>query len=278
MPNLRLIATDIDGTLANAQGELTPFTLRVLRVLLAEGFPVTLVTGLNPWPARRYVDAIGHGVRAIALNGIFLLEDGEVHEGKFLDPQVVRVAAALMSAQGHTPLVYGADGVTRYWPGPAEGLPYVRDLIATRPYQPYEVVESFEVLFAVRPAQVAVCDTEKRCARLYAALEAAVGDRAYVVFQPGTRAWVEVNHAEARKDVALLALAARLGVAPAEILYFGDSLNDLPVFKVLPHAVAMSNARPEVKSLAWRIAPTNDEDGVARVLMEMFGLGQTAPS
>jgi len=272
MPDLRLIATDIDGTLANAQGELTPFTLRVLRALLDEGFPVTLVTGYNPWPARRYVDAIGHGVRAIALNGIFLLEDGEVHEGKFLDPQVVRVAAALMSAQGHTPLVYGADGVTRYWPGQAKGLPYARDLIATRPYQPYEAVESFESLFAVRPAQVAVCDTEERCARLYAALEAAVGDRAYVVFQPGTRAWVEVNHAEARKDVALLALAARLGVAPAEIVYFGDSLNDLPVFKVLPHAVAMGNARPEVKSLAWRIAPTNDEDGVARVLVELFGL------
>jgi len=272
MLDLRLIATDIDGTLANAQGALTPFTLRVLRALLDEGVPVTLVTGYNPWPARRYVDAIGRGVRAIALNGIFLLENGEVHEGKFLDPQVVRAAAALMSAQGYTPLVYGADGITRYWPGPDESLRHVRNLIATRPYQPYEAVESFEALFAVRPAQVSVCDTEGRCAQLYAALEAAVGECAYVVFLPGTRAWVEVNHVEARKDVALLALAARLGAAPAEIVYFGDSLNDLPVFKVLPHAVAMGNACPEVKSLAWRIAPTNDEDGVAQVLVELFGL------
>ena len=273
MPNLRLVATDIDGTLANAQGELTPYTLRVLRALLDEGFPVTLVTGYNPWPARRYVDAIGHGIRAIALNGVFLLEDGKIKEGEFLDPAVIREAVDIMVAQGYIPLVYGADGITRYWPGQAKGLPYVRNLIATRPYQPYEAVESLEALFAIRPAQVSVCDTEERCARLYAALEAAVGERAYVVFLPGTRAWVEVNHAEARKDVALLALATRLGIAPAEIVYFGDSLNDLPVFRVLPHAVAVGNARPEVKSLAWRIAPTNDEDGVARVLAELFGLG-----
>jgi len=269
--NLRLVSTDIDGTLANDRGELTPLTLSVLRQLLDRGVPVVLVTGLNPWPTRRYVEQIGHGVRAITLNGIFLLEDGTTHEGFFVDPAVARAAVAAIVARGYTPLVYGEDGVSRYLPVEG-GMDEVAKLIVERSYQPYQAVDSVDALFAVRPAQVSVCDRDVRVAALQPFLETTFGDRAYVVYAPGPRAWVEVNHPEARKDVALLTLAARLGVAPDEIVYFGDSLNDLVVFRVLRHCVAVDNARPQVKEMAWRIAPANNDDGVARMLAELFGL------
>lgn len=268
--NLHLVATDIDGTLVNDRREITPVTLRVLRQLLDRGVPVVLVTGLNPWPTRRYVEQVGHGIRAITLNGIFLLEDGEVHEGLFVDPAVSRAAVEITVAQGYVPIVYGADGVSRYLPVDG-GMAEVMKLVAERPYQPYAAVETVDALFAVRPAQVSVCDSDPRVEALHPHLEMAVGDRAYVVRVPGRRAWVEVNHPEARKDVALLALAERLGIAPDEVVYFGDSLNDLVVFRVLQHCVAVDNARPEVKALAWRIALSNNDDGVARMLAELFG-------
>jgi len=269
---LRLVATDIDGTLATDRSTLSDATVCVLRQLLDRGVPVVLVTGLNPWPTRRYVEQIGHSIRAIALNGIFLLEDGEVHEGCFVDPAVARAAVGIIVAQDYVPLVYGADGVSRYLPVEG-GMDEVSKLVAERPYQPYRAVDSVDALFAVRPAQVSVCDGDARVAALQPSLEAALGNRAYVVRVPGRRAWVEVNHPEARKDVALLALASRLGVAPDEIVYFGDSLNDLVVFRALHHCVAVDNARPEIKELAWRIAPSNNEDGVARVLAELFNVG-----
>ena len=271
MPNLNLVATDIDGTLVNDRREVTPVTLRVLRQLLDRGVLVVLVTGLNPWPTRRYVEQIGHGIRAITLNGIFLLEDGEVHEGLFVDPAVARVAVEIVVAQGYVPLVYGADGVSRYLPVDG-GMDEVTKLVAERPYQPYQAIDTIDALFSIRPAQVSVCDSDARVAALHSHLDAAFGDRAYVVRVPGRRAWVEVNHPEARKDVALLALASRLGVAPDEIVYFGDSLNDLVVFRALDHCVAVDNARPEVKALAWRTALSNNDDGVARMLAALFGL------
>lgn len=275
--NIRLVTTDIDGTLVNDRSELTPLTLQVLRQLLDRGVPVVLVTGLNPWPTRRYVEQIGHGVRAITLNGIFLLEDGgangmfAIHEGCFVDPAVARAAVEMIVAQDYVPIVYGADGVSRYLPVEG-GMDEVTKLVAERPYQPYKAVDAVDALFAVCPAQVSVCDSDARVAALQPSLAAAFSDRAYVVHAPGRRAWVEVNHPEARKDVALLALAARLGVAPDEIVYFGDSLNDLVVFRALRHCVAVENARPQVKELAWRTAPSNNDDGVARMLAELFGL------
>jgi hydroxymethylpyrimidine pyrophosphatase-like HAD family hydrolase len=102
----------------------------------------------------------------------------------------------------------------------------------------------------------------------------ALGNRASVVLQPqpSHQAWVEVYHPEVRKAVALLALAARLGIAPEEIIYFGDSLNDLEVMRAVGYPVAMGNALPEVKAVAWRVAPSNNEEGVARVLAELFGI------
>ena len=154
----RLVTTDIDGTLVNdRQRTDSDDAVRVLRQLLDRGVPVVLVTGLNPWPLRRYIEQIGHGIRAISLNGIFLLEDGAIHEGLFVDPAVARAAVDIVVAQGYVPLVYGADGVSRYLPVDG-GMDEVTKLIAERPYQPYQAVESVDALFAVRPAQVSVCD------------------------------------------------------------------------------------------------------------------------
>lgn len=272
---IRLIATDIDGTLADDQGEISAPTLRVLQQLLDQGVPVALVTGLNPWPVKRYVQQIGHGIRAMCLNGIFLLEEGELKQGCFVDCDVAVASAQLIRAKGYVPLVYGADNVTRYMPGSAEAMGVVSDLIASRPYQPYVAVNTFDALFTVRPAQVSICDSDERAVRLFPELRGAVGDRAYVVYQPGHRAWVEVNHPQARKDVALLTFAGRLGISAEEIVYFGDSLNDLPVFIAIAYPVAVANARPEILDLAWQTTLTNNAHGVAQFLATLFNLSAT---
>lgn len=277
MLDLRLIASDIDGTLANNQGELAPETVAVLQALLHWGMQVVLVTGLNPWSARRYLERIrgSHvfdNLRAITLNGIFLLEGETLHEGCFTPMDVIHDVVWCLISEGHVPLLFGKDGVTRYMPS-ATRMATIEALIASRPYQPFEMVPSLEALFAVRPALVSMTGSAEDASRIHPLLEAMVGNRAYVVYQPGMqRSWVEVNHREARKDIALLTLAARFGIAPHEILYFGDSLNDLPVFEVVPHAVAVANARPEIKARAWKNAQTNDAAGVARFLMECFGV------
>jgi hydroxymethylpyrimidine pyrophosphatase-like HAD family hydrolase len=216
------------------------------------------------------VGALGPWARGICLSGVFTLERGQRVAGQFIDPEVAREAVTLSLDHGYVPLVYGEDHISRYLPrepGGAShggGMVKVRDLIIERPYQPYASVGSFEALFAVRPAQVAICETPERAAVLYPMLERALGDRAYVVLQPGEPTWVEVAHPEARKDSALLAMARSLGLSAEQVLYFGDSLNDLPVFEAFPYTVAVGNARPEIKQLAWKTTASNVDDGVAR--------------
>ena len=272
---IKLVATDIDGTLVNDQGEISSLTLNVLQHLLDQDVPVVLVTGLNPWPVKRYVKQIGHSVRALCLNGVFLLEQDDLKPGWFIDPDVAVEAVRLIIEHGYVPLVYGADNVSRYVPGKTEAMTGVTSLVKNRPFQPYVAVDDVNALFVVRPAQVSICDTDGRAARFFPELDSAVGDRAYVVYQPtgnSGRSWVEVNHPQARKDIALLDLARRMAISSEEIVYFGDSLNDIPVFNTITYSVAVGNARSRVLDLARRTTQTNNAHGVARFLIDLFGL------
>ncbi len=269
---IRLVATDIEGTLIDDQRELHRETVRVLRTLAADGLPVLLVTGYNPWPVLRLMSLLGPEIEAICLNGIFLICNGEIQPGLLLDPAVARNAAIHMAVGGYVPLVYGTDGVTRYLPLSAEGMAVVKEVMATRSYQPYQAVETIEELFVVTPAQVSVCDTEERGTALRARLAKALGEDAYLAFSVGKQTWVEVNHPQARKDTALLAWAAARGIAAEAIAYFGDNLNDLGVFQQVGYPVAVANARPEILELARELTVSNNELGVARKLVEWFGL------
>jgi Cof subfamily protein (haloacid dehalogenase superfamily) len=272
---IRLVATDIDGTLINSCRELSPITLSVLQHLLDQNVDVVLVTGLNPWPVKRYAQQIGHGIKALCLNGIFLLEDGDLKPGYFIEYDVALEAVQFILQCGYVPLVYGADNVSRYLPGMPEAMVQVAALIKDRPYQPFVPVTDVDALFEIQPAQVSVCDSDERAAKLYPNLNNAVGKHTYVVYQPAGqsgRSWVEVNHLQARKDIALLDLCSRMGISSDEIIYFGDSLNDIPVFESITYPVAVGNARPEVLDLAWQTTCTNNEHGVARFLIDLFDL------
>lgn len=53
-------------------------------------------------------------------------------------------------------------------------------------------------------------------------------------------------------------------------MVFGDDVNDIGMFRLCGHAVAMGNAIDELKAIADEIADTNDCDGVAKVLERML--------
>ena len=74
------------------------------------------------------------------------------------------------------------------------------------------------------------------------------------------------------KASTLELLAADLGIEAADVLAFGDMPNDLPMLAWAGTAYAMANAHPTVSEVAHHVAPSNDEDGVARVLAGVFDL------
>jgi Cof subfamily protein (haloacid dehalogenase superfamily) len=75
--------------------------------------------------------------------------------------------------------------------------------------------------------------------------------------------WLTVHDRRATKDRAIRRLTAEAGLAHRELVVFGDSDNDEPMFAIADRAIAMANASAELKTKADLVIGSNDEDSVA---------------
>ena len=104
-------------------------------------------------------------------------------------------------------------------------------------------------------------------------VEAVVGDQVVTTWS-SSFALVEISAAGVTKATRLAALAEEMGVVAADVLAFGDMPNDLAMLEWAGTSYAMANAHPSVRDLADHLAPSNDDDGVAEVLSDLFGLSR----
>ncbi|MDE7311652.1 MAG: HAD family hydrolase [Eubacterium sp.] len=73
------------------------------------------------------------------------------------------------------------------------------------------------------------------------------------------------------KGTGILAVCERLGIPIEDTYAFGDSANDLPMFAVAGHSIAMGNGTELAKQKASYVTDSMHEDGIYHAL-EYFGL------
>lgn len=85
--------------------------------------------------------------------------------------------------------------------------------------------------------------------------------------------FVEVSAADVNKGTGLAELCGVLGVEAAETMAFGDELNDLDMIAWAGHGVAMANGCAEAKAVAAEVCPSNVDDGLAQVIERELAAG-----
>lgn len=81
---------------------------------------------------------------------------------------------------------------------------------------------------------------------------------------------IEINHKEANKGSGVAQLAAHYGIPLDHVAVMGDSYNDLPMFEMAAYRIAMANAAQILKDTAEYVTLSNEEDGVAAGLQYLF--------
>jgi Cof subfamily protein (haloacid dehalogenase superfamily) len=258
-----LVATDLDGTLLGADGELSARTRDVLRALDERGVPVVFVTARPLRWMTELWEAVGaHGV-AIVSNGAIVYDVAarEILELEGVEAEAGLALVAAIRAALPT-LVFAFERVSGFAHEPAyDELHHIPDGSPSGPAE--------EVL-----GETAVKVLVKAPGTDPAALRAAVAD---AVGESATPTWsvdglVEISAAGVTKAAALARVCAGLGVDAADVVAFGDMPNDLPMLEWAGTSYAMANAHPTVLEAVDHVAPSNDEDGVAQVLIRVFGL------
>lgn len=259
----QLVATDLDGTLVRSDGTVSDRTRRVLALLDERDVPVVLVTA-RPlrWMDDLWPMVGGHGY-AIVSNGAIWYD---VARRRVHDVRGIEVEAGLALVDAIAAVVPDAGFAVECVSGLKRGPRFVdhHDAPADSPVGPLAEIWT-------EPAvKILVQHEEMDPAELRARVIAAVGDTA-------TPTWsgdhlVEISAGGITKAATLARLADELGVAAADAVAFGDMPNDIAMLEWAGTSYAVANADPAVIAAADRVAPSNDDDGVAEVLIATFGL------
>jgi Cof subfamily protein (haloacid dehalogenase superfamily) len=264
----RLVATDLDGTLLDSTGGVTPRTRAALEACWDAGIPVVGVTGRGP----RLLDSVREaldcrGVAVLAQGGFVVdLERDEVLRAVGLPraqamavieeietvtgPLVLAVEDAAEQAEARRPLRV-QHGFNWPYPEPAHLLP--RDRV---------LPEGAVLKVFLRSATLGQDELLARAKR--------VVDPAVAEVTHAGLGFIEVLPPGVTKATGLGVALARYGVDLADVLVFGDMPNDLPMIAAVAeaggHAVAVANAHPAVRAAAPERTSGNDAEGVARYL------------
>lgn len=258
----RLVATDLDGTLVRSDGTVSAYTADVLARVEAAGIPVVFVTG-RPlrWTEEVFEHVGAHGL-AIVSNGA-LVWDVARHRPRLerpIDPDLgLSVCDLLRTALPGT--TFAVETLAGIGLEPAfQERHRVPDGARRAP-----VAELFD-----GPALKLLARHEELAPQEFWDLaEDAVGGRLVITWS-STSSLLEISAPEVTKASTLALVCAELGVDAADVLAFGDMPNDLPMLAWAGTSYAMANAHPTVLATATRVAPANDDDGVARVLVGLL--------
>lgn len=259
-----LVATDLDGTLLHTDGSVTAYSREVLRRLDALGVPVVFVTG-RPirWMDDLWEHVGGHGL-AVCSNGgiVYDVARHEVRTALTITPDVcVQVGRILRKAIPGTSFALEKTG------GFAREESFLPRFSAPLgiPMGPLEqIVDGTVVKLLARHDEIAP-------QAFWHVVEENVGALVETTWS-SAGALVEMSASGVTKASTLARLARELDVAQADVVAFGDMPNDIAMLLWAGRSYAMANAHPSVRTVASAVAPSNDEDGVAVVLADLFDL------
>ena len=270
MTPIRLVALDLDGTLLDSEKRLSARNRAALEAAAARGIEIVPTTG-------RFFGMMPEAVRALPFVRYAITVNGAQVYDRAADAAIARAEIPVATAIAAMEVLDGFDCIydcyqenwgwmtaamqrkaDRYAPD-AHYLRMIREF--RRP------VPELKAHLAAKGADVQKVMCFARDASLLPAIRDALAARfPALVLTHSTPNNVEINHALAHKGEAMRRLAGALGFGPENCLAFGDGLNDLTMVRDAGLGVAMANAAPEVLAAAKRVAPSNDEDGVAAVL------------
>jgi 5-amino-6-(5-phospho-D-ribitylamino)uracil phosphatase len=266
---IKLIAIDIDGTLLNPQGEISPQTQLAIREAQEAGIIITLATARRYTNTFPFADILGISVPLVVYDGALIIQHPErrVLATNALPTSVARQAISLMIEHAIQPVVhYIVTGQEEVWTGLAsfdnpEVLPYFAQAPTIRRMD-YATLTSPET-DPLRVVAFAGSDALSTLTPHIAAL-----DCAWNIIQQGNYGCPEldVKNKACSKASGVAALAHSLRIPLAQVMAIGDNVNDREMLQSVGWGVAMGQAPDRIKALANATTLSNSQDGVAHAI------------
>ena len=268
-PSIRLLATDIDGTLLNPQFQISNGDLMALRRANAAGIEIVLVTGRRHSFALPIAQQLGFDLWLISSNGAVTrsLAGETFHRDLMPAETCLRLCRAMQEFRGHTVLTFdqetkGAIVLERL---DELGVSIRRWLEKNMEY--IEFVVPLENALVSNPVQAMFCGTMARMSQALQALDHTGMDGTVTVlrteYPERDLSMIDVLNAGCSKGHALERWADHRGYRREQVMAVGDNHNDVEMLEFAGHPVIMGNACEELRNRGWTVTRGNDDCGIA---------------
>ena len=275
--SIRLLASDIDGTLLNPQFQISPDDLAALRRAHAAGVEVVLVTGRRHTFALPIAQQLGFDLWLISSNGAVTRSlSGATFHRDLMPRQTCRdLCTAMQEFRGHTVLTFDKEtkGAIVLEHLDALNASIRRWLEKNMAY--IDFVIPIENALVTDPVQAMFCGSMPRMAQALRALEATGLDNRITIlrteYPERDLSMIDILNAGCSKGHALARWAAHRGYHRDQVMAVGDNHNDIEMLEFAGHPVIMGNACEELRSRGWSVTLGNDRCGVAAALADVIG-------
>jgi Cof subfamily protein (haloacid dehalogenase superfamily) len=270
---IRLIASDIDGTLLDSRWRLPEANRLAVETAVARGVEVALVTGRRFDFAVPIVRLFNCDLTLIVNNGALIkASDGRTMVRHLLPREVARrVLAVTLEYRDGSAVVFDRPEANQViferidW----EAVSHVR-AYAQRDRSFVAEVSPLETCLTEDPIQLMFVGTVAAMRKLMAVLRAQSFAAEFAVaateYESRDFSMVDVIAAGCSKGAAVAEWTRHRGLTAADVLAIGDNLNDLEMLRFARHRVIMGNAVPELQHFGWPTTLTSDEGGFAAAI------------
>jgi Cof subfamily protein (haloacid dehalogenase superfamily) len=273
---MELLVFDLDGTLLNAEQQITEYTRDTLKLLQKRNIAYTVATGRTIHASRRVMQDTHFPLLHVYNNGVVIWNPEStayIHHNHLTPTEIDSVLNAF-SGQSLSPFVFAVepDGSHAVYHAPPENdvcRHYVSlfeesDSVVNKPLvslHPDAEITNINALGSEAEIK-AICDQIK--------------DQDHLVVYTGGDMyksdfhWLDIHHSASSKGGAVEMLKESLGYD--RVICFGDSDNDLSMFEIADEAYSPANALDELKAISTDVIGHHDEDGIAKFLREYYSL------
>lgn len=260
---VKLVVSDMDGTLLNSKGEVSNQFFKLFRKLQKKGIVFCAASGRQHNSIVSKLNAIKNQIYVIAENGGVAKKGDKVLLSNFLKPEkVINLIPILRKIEGSN-MVLCCDGAAFIESKDKRFINLFQEY-----YHSFQQVDDLMEIAKTTPVfKIAVYHFTSSEEFIYPVVKY-LNDE--VLLKISGKNWLDISDEKANKGNALRQVQKLLNITKAETMVFGDYHNDIEMMQEADFSFAMKNAHEDIKALAKYATESNDNFGVERVLEKLI--------
>ena len=273
---IKIVATDMDGTLLDPRGQLDlPRLEKILDKLDHRGVRFVIATGNEVHRMRQLLGHLAERVVLVVANGARIFENNELIQAQTWDDAMVdRALAHFKGRECQNQFVVTAmnGGFVKKGTVFTELDKFMTPEMIEKLYQRMNFVDEFDSNLFGGVLKMSMVVGEERLESVLQEVNDLFDGRVRAV--SSGYGCIDILQDGIHKAWGLVELLKRWNLKPEQIMAFGDSENDIEMLELAGISYAMENAEEAVKRIATKVAPANSQAGVYKVLENWLERGE----